>query len=181
MNYQENFAFRPQGSHDSARGTRRQSCPDLLAPPALPGQGARPALSINTKAATPSKPRFACPYHKRSPGLVPKQRSCVYPGFSTIARLKEHLHRHHEQLRCTRCNECFAEEGALHNHQAARTPCEFRKYPRDYGDGFDQDQRVWLKKKKRTSDTVTDEDKWRDIYLILFPGEQAVLEPRMFP
>ncbi|KAL1638636.1 hypothetical protein SLS58_008754 [Diplodia intermedia] len=71
----------------------------------------------------------------------------------------------------------FAEAKDLREHQAARNSCEFQKHQFNYGDGFDQEQKGRLKKRKRTGGTVTDEDKWRDIYLMLFPGEQAVPEP----
>lgn len=78
------FPSAAQGSYNLGQGIQLGSF-DRLAPPPSPNQITRPALRIQTEG---SQLRFACPYHKRSPNEEPTQRSCVYPGFRTIARLK---------------------------------------------------------------------------------------------
>lgn len=80
----ECFPSAAQGGYHSGHGIRLGNF-DRLAPPPAPNQISRPELRIITEGPML---RFACPYYKRSPNEEPEQRSCVYPGFKNIARLK---------------------------------------------------------------------------------------------
>ncbi|EKG16760.1 Zinc finger C2H2-type protein [Macrophomina phaseolina MS6] len=127
----------------------------------------KPSSSSSTTAR-----RFACPFFQRRPTRT--KSSCVYPGFSSIARLKEHLYRQHMQpaYQCTRCMACFDSDGELRDHSRAEVPCEIK--PNNIPDGITAEQEKALKSKKRTNKpgkVSSDVEKWREIYGLLFPCE----------
>ncbi|OJD31267.1 zinc finger c2h2-type protein [Diplodia corticola] len=115
--------------------------------------------------------RLACPFFKRKPTNT--RPSCVYPGFKNIARLKEHLYRQHmlPPNLCARCQETFESEAQLRDHTRILVPCPLS--PDKHGEGITLEQEKALKSKKRTtkSGINTDEEKWKDVYTILFPNE----------
>lgn len=119
------------------------------------------------------KKRLACPFFQRKPTRT--KPSCVYPGFSSIARLKEHLYRQHMQPphRCTRCMARFNSDAQLRDHLRAEVPC---KVNLDVSpEGITTEQEKALKSKKRSARSATangDTDKWNEIYGILFPNEK---------
>ncbi len=48
-------------------------------------------------------------------------------------------------------------------------------------EGFTKDQEKRLRSRKKTNADMTDEDKWREIYMILFPDdEHAIPSPCKF-
>ncbi|KAF2806291.1 uncharacterized protein BDZ99DRAFT_394273, partial [Mytilinidion resinicola] len=112
--------------------------------------------------------RFACPYYKRNPGRHSTNTSCVYPGFRHVSRVKEHLYRNHAlPIACPRCCNTFKSDAELYNHSRAPESCEVQEQrPLD---GFNRDQEMRLKSKKRSPTIVTEEEKWKAIYRILFP------------
>ncbi|KAF9634343.1 Zinc finger C2H2-type protein [Lasiodiplodia theobromae] len=72
---------------------------------------------------------------------------------------------------CPRCLESFKSEADLREHSRARSPCLVDT--ETHIEGITRDQEKVLKSKKRTSKSGsnTAEEKWREIYSILFPDE----------
>lgn len=136
--------------------------------------------------------RFACPYYKRKPNGSPKATSCVYPGFTSISRLKyvttvsfvwrvqtlnairEHLYRHHAlPLRCSRCRKTFANEESLDRHlrrPLSQLCVEVQRRPEH--EGFSKWQAEQLRSKRRCCGW-SEEQKWNAVYRILFPEDLA--------
>lgn len=126
----------------------------------------------NSTGSSTGKRRLACPFFKRKPTNT--RPSCVYPGFSSIARLKEHLYRQHmlPPYKCPRCSTYFMTDLELYDHSRAPDPCQINGA--NTLEGITPDQEKALKSKKRTNKSGTlnnEEEKWRDIYTILFPLE----------
>jgi hypothetical protein len=86
---------------------------------------------------------------------------------------REHIYRCHKlSPRCGRCTEEFQLEEELEAHTRQPEPCRLNSEPdNDPSRGINKAQEVQLRSRKRRSNQ-TEEDKWRDIYLILFPGEE---------
>ncbi|KAL2008441.1 hypothetical protein VTN00DRAFT_6635 [Thermoascus crustaceus] len=114
--------------------------------------------------------KFACPYFKRNPLKYQRVRSCPGPGWHTVHRMKEHLYRRHAlPIRCPRCYQSFKSDEALKNHQRAPQSCEVCE--EDTIEGFDKEQEKKLKSRKRSSLKQSEEDRWREVYRILFPDD----------
>ncbi|GME48473.1 hypothetical protein GGR53DRAFT_493232 [Neofusicoccum parvum] len=76
---------------------------------------------------------------------------------------------------CPRCNQSFEKELDQQEHLRATKPCVLRQIAeRDYGDGYDAEQAKRLKDRKRKQ---PEEDKWQDIYKILFPHDHRRPSP----
>ncbi|KAH6656714.1 hypothetical protein BKA67DRAFT_552823 [Truncatella angustata] len=112
---------------------------------------------------------FACPFFQQDPTQHCTQRSCTGPGWPSIHRLKEHLTRRHllPKHTCPRCREPMADALALEGHLRSDVPCVKRDVVRMLG--IDEAQEKKLKERKKTSGSLTEEHKWKDIYMILFP------------
>lgn len=118
--------------------------------------------------------RFACPYYKNNPGKFRQKRTCCGPGWPTVHRLKEHLYRCHTigKHACSRCLARFRGAAELLAHQRAAVSCEMRT------DGFPEgtmlpSQEEALRVKKRVPPNTTEEARWNEVYLVLFPEEGA--------
>ncbi|RYN68691.1 hypothetical protein AA0118_g1174 [Alternaria tenuissima] len=117
-----------------------------------------------------SELRFACPYYKRNPGRHQTFTSCRDPGFTTVARLKEHLYRRHLlPPQCHRCCTTFTNDIALREHQRDPSGCELREQiPLE---GFDKEQEKRMKSKKGSQMHHSEVEKWKAVYRILFPDD----------
>jgi hypothetical protein len=73
------------------------------------------------------------------------------------------------QLRCPRCRLIFTAETLLRDHQRATLPCPLRDGPSD--EGFDAAQEKRLRSRKKEQPNMTEDDKWRKVYMILFPND----------
>ncbi|KAI0974137.1 hypothetical protein F4678DRAFT_424730 [Xylaria arbuscula] len=113
--------------------------------------------------------RFACPYFKFNPTKYQGRPICPGPGWLDVHRVKEHLYRKHRQakFRCMRCWECFESEQNFVDHQRAPIPCELKES--EPIEGFDADQERQLRSRKKKSHVVSEVDKWRAVFQILFP------------
>ncbi|KAI2464601.1 hypothetical protein F4781DRAFT_66662 [Annulohypoxylon bovei var. microspora] len=113
--------------------------------------------------------RLACPYFKHNPKEFRQSRPCYGPGFGGIYRLKEHLYRKHGCPRhpCHRCHRDFKTEAGLSEHVRSQ-PCVV-KPERKFDGQMTAVQEEVLRSKKRRLKNATDDDKWNDIYGILFP------------
>ncbi|KAK8223877.1 hypothetical protein HDK90DRAFT_106652 [Phyllosticta capitalensis] len=161
-----------QCGRDQSKGKKRRS--DGGDDPG--GKKPREDEKLNVAKTASDTKKLACPYYKKSGGN-PKTASCVFPGFSSVSRMKEHLYRTHRRpIACPRCCSQFASQGGLDAHiiqprrciQALNTPVV---------DGFGLDQERQLKSKRRMVGVNTEEDKWRAVYRILFPDDIEVPSP----
>ncbi|KAI1779540.1 hypothetical protein F4818DRAFT_144336 [Hypoxylon cercidicola] len=131
----------------------------------------RPQREKRNKSKGTALPFLACPYFKYDPTKYAGRywRSCCGPGWKTVHRMKEHLYRHHRQPKfvCKRCGLSFREEEKLEDHTRERIPCGLQELrPMD---GFDSKQEIQLKSRKRTVTELSEVDKWKQTYRILFP------------
>jgi hypothetical protein len=121
--------------------------------------------------------KFACPYFKRNPKKYRKWTSCPGPGWDEVHRVKTHLYRRHPlPTQCPRCWEPFKADAPLQEHLQQDPPCAVRSN-RTLQEGFTKDQEKKLRSRKKTHADMTDEDKWREIYLILFPDDDQSTVP----
>ncbi|KAI1453522.1 hypothetical protein F4805DRAFT_461708 [Annulohypoxylon moriforme] len=113
--------------------------------------------------------KFACPFFKHDPRVHNKHRSCAGPGWTSLHRLKEHLYRAHRLPKhaCPRCNEPFEDAKDLGNHLRAEELC--KKLDVVSAQGIDETTEAKLKVRKKSCPGMTDEQRWGDIYMILFP------------
>ncbi|KAK8107350.1 uncharacterized protein PG998_009363 [Apiospora kogelbergensis] len=118
----------------------------------------------NKRAKTEENPgkSFVCPFFRHDPKRFCHHRICAGPGWKTIHRLKL------PKNACPRCGDPFADAKALNAHLRSDDPC--RKKDIAAAQGIDEQQEKKLKERKRVGSSVTDEQRWRDIYMILFPG-----------
>ncbi|KAL2158714.1 hypothetical protein VTH06DRAFT_4196 [Thermothelomyces fergusii] len=170
-----------RGQRRASYNTKRAASPDVLSPESLleadegeDGDGRRKKSKRSPNAAGTGgrgSPKFACPYFKRNPKKYRKWTSCPGPGWDEVHRVKTHLYRRHTlPLQCPRCREPFKEEDKLQAHLQQDPPCPIRQ-SRTIQEGFTKEQEKKLRSRKKTHADMTDEDKWREIYMILFPDD----------
>lgn len=126
-----------------------------------------------------SQRRFACPFFKKNPLHFREWRSCPGPGWGTTHRVKEHLYRSHLlPITCPRCHEAFESEKTQLEHLTAEKPCQKREKPKL--EGIDSSTEKILRSRKHMQKHNNEEDRWREIYLILFPGTNAESIPNPY-
>lgn len=83
---------------------------------------------------------------------------------------REHLYRKHYKTHCQRCKRTFSDARELAEHEMLLAGCEVVDTipPGD----ISTYQEKQLKSRKHTTRRQTDEEKWRDIYRLLFPNEE---------
>ncbi|KAB5523075.1 hypothetical protein GE09DRAFT_1194988 [Coniochaeta sp. 2T2.1] len=126
--------------------------------------------------ATEEKRRLACPYFKHDPVKF-NRSTCCGPGFTTVHRVKEHVFRRHvpPSYYCDRCRSPFNTGADLVEHLRSWTPCEI-------SEAVDEErctlvQQEQLKARRRHSSALTEEDRWRAVYSILFPEDMPIPSP----
>ncbi|KAM5362064.1 hypothetical protein ACJZ2D_012731 [Fusarium nematophilum] len=114
-------------------------------------------------------PKYACPYFKYNPAKYKDWRICPGPGWTDVHRVKEHLYRRHRQpkYRCGRCWQHFKDEEGYLNHQRTPQPCPLREM--EHVEGFDAAQERSLKSRKRANPELSETEKWKRVFQILFP------------
>ncbi|KAF4440824.1 Nicotinate-nucleotide diphosphorylase [Fusarium acutatum] len=114
-------------------------------------------------------PKYACPYFKYNPAKYKDWRTCPGPGWSDVHRVKEHLYRRHRQPqhRCARCWQPFLDEQSIIDHQRTDESCPLREM--EYIEGFDVVQERSLRSRKRANQKLSETEKWRRVFKILFP------------
>ncbi|KAH7136248.1 hypothetical protein EDB81DRAFT_657399, partial [Dactylonectria macrodidyma] len=121
---------------------------------------------------------FACPFLKHNEARCRHPKwSCCWHGWPTVHRVKEHLYRRH-MLPRYQCNRCYEDLGSLASfteHQRLPVPCQLRDLAQR--EGIDEDQERRLRSKRRTKRKPTEEEKWVDVYGILFPGDELIPSP----
>ncbi|KAH7411616.1 hypothetical protein DE146DRAFT_627672 [Phaeosphaeria sp. MPI-PUGE-AT-0046c] len=154
-----------KASHSSGK---RKSQPDDTTPPnddQDSGSHKRRRGSQATISSSESATRFACPFYKHEPHRFRSRRTCPGPGWTTVHRMKEHLYRAHCQLiYCPRCYATFDVENELSNHLRSAQCSVSAPQPME---GIDRETLKTLR--KRSPAFRLEEDKWRDVYHLLFP------------
>lgn len=92
---------------------------------------------------------------------------------------REHLDRNHRlPISCLRCYAAFESERDRDAHMRSPEQCMLQPQP-PYIDGFNASQRNEFKCRPKGYNLMTEEQKWRHVYLILFPDteEQDVPSP----
>ncbi|KAJ8125719.1 hypothetical protein O1611_g7920 [Lasiodiplodia mahajangana] len=128
---------------------------------------------------SPRPRRLACPYFKKDPIRFQTKQSCCGPGWETVHRLKEHLDRRHAlPISCRRCYTAFNTEAEHDSHIRSFEQCEVQQQPCSI-EGFNAGQRAELKSRPRGLKHMSEPQKWRRVYLILFPetSENEVPSP----
>ncbi|KAI8965184.1 hypothetical protein F5Y11DRAFT_313199 [Daldinia sp. FL1419] len=128
-----------------------------------------PGINKGVKSKKHQAEKFACPYFKYCPSKYKEWRTCPSPGWPDVHRVKEHLYRRHRQpsYRCGRCWESFESEDDYLGHQRTAEPCVLKE--KEPIDGFDTNQERKLKQRRIGSD-MSETEKWRAIFVILFPN-----------
>jgi hypothetical protein len=89
---------------------------------------------------------------------------------------REHLYRNHAlPVFCRRCYTIFKTDSLLDDHLRVINPCGMR--PREKIEGFDKLQHERLRSRKKSPTESSEEDKWRDVYRILFPFDDESIMP----
>ncbi|KAF4955691.1 hypothetical protein FGADI_4384 [Fusarium gaditjirri] len=124
--------------------------------------GKKPVRNHNSR-------KYACPYFKYNPTKYKEWRVCPGPGWVDIHRVKEHLYRRHMQpkYRCGRCWHPFKDEQCYMDHLRTEEACPLREM--EYVEGLDATQERSLKSRKRPDRELSEDDKWRRVFKILFP------------
>ena len=165
-------AFVPAG-HSSGKASLSSGSKRKLRQGSLPpededdedGPNKRRRGSVTASDESEMGARFACPFYKHDPNRYRSRRTCPGPGWTTVHRMKEHLYRSHAQpIFCPICYTTFKSDKEQSNHVRLQQ-CE-RSSPQQI-DGIDRET-VWTLR-KRTTALRLEEDKWRDVYQILFP------------
>ncbi|KAK5660598.1 hypothetical protein OQA88_13161 [Cercophora sp. LCS_1] len=141
------------------------------------GRRKKQRRSVADKGGAGGSKKFACPYFKRNRRKYSKWTSCPGPGWDEVHRVKTHLYRRHAlPIQCPRCWDIFKTEDALNAHLQHDVRCEVREN-RSLVEGFTKDQEKKLRSRKKATADTTDEDKWREIYTILFPDDDPESTP----
>ncbi|KAK4139595.1 uncharacterized protein C8A04DRAFT_32922 [Dichotomopilus funicola] len=121
--------------------------------------------------------KFACPYFKRNPKKYREWTSCPGPGWDEVHRVKTHLYRRHPlPIQCPRCWDVFKVDTQLQTHLQQDPPCSVQRNQM-LQEGFTKEQEKRLRSRKKTHADMTGEDKWREIYTILFPDDNPSVIP----
>ena len=144
---------------------------------------------------TGSKKLLACPFFKHNPAKYANARSCVGPGWPSAHRVKfvlsqyrncspgtnqpnvyrEHLLRRHTLpiFQCERCFVNFETRERFQEHIRQRDLCTLADP--SAREAISKVQELQLR--KRGKRTVSDEEKWNEMYMILFPDDIEIPSP----
>jgi uncharacterized Zn finger protein (UPF0148 family) len=86
---------------------------------------------------------------------------------------REHLYRCHARpVSCPRCGKIFDTDQEKDEHVAAEVRCESRTQVAPV-EGFNSTQEKLLRNRKKKQKEMTEEEKWIEVYLILFPDSDT--------
>ncbi|PVH72131.1 hypothetical protein DL98DRAFT_433827 [Cadophora sp. DSE1049] len=95
---------------------------------------------------------------------------------SLLTICREHLYRkHYVEFQCQRCKVRFSSQSKLCQHAESDDPC--KPAPRQAKDGFTSDVKLVLLSKKKSFPNQDEQDKWREIYQLLFPLADTATHP----
>ncbi|KAL3468834.1 hypothetical protein BJX99DRAFT_265767 [Aspergillus californicus] len=122
-----------------------------------------PQSSKKPRAKTSSTRRFACPFFKRHAHIF---ISCGMADHESPSRVKLHISRKHKlPIYCARCSDVFKYERERDLHLRENTCLLQPEVPRICATS-EQLQRL-----SKRSTGKSDEERWNEIYTILFPGD----------
>ncbi|KAK3361461.1 hypothetical protein B0T24DRAFT_538699 [Lasiosphaeria ovina] len=162
---------------------RRRSGGDL--PSDEDSDGERPTRAPSrapvSRLLLPRGKKLACPFRKHDQVTysLAAHRSCAASSWGSVHRVKEHLYRCHLPIYCPRCKAVFKTKTARDNHLnvEAAAICQAQDC---LPEGMTNEQETQLRSKKRMSRAQTEEDKWCNVYVLLFPNE-AIPSPYFEP
>ncbi|KAH7372162.1 hypothetical protein BKA64DRAFT_263933 [Cadophora sp. MPI-SDFR-AT-0126] len=128
------------------------------------------------KATFADASRFACLFrkHNASKFNIYSHRSCAQSTYPSISRLKEHLYRSHlVTTYCKRCWQTFKNSEQLDSHLTVDAALICQAVPGNPPEGISPQMERRLRSRKKTHGGQTEEDRWRDMYRLLFPGEEV--------
>ncbi|KAF4501695.1 hypothetical protein FAGAP_2101 [Fusarium agapanthi] len=135
------------------------------------------------KTSDSTETRYVCPFfkHNREKYKTSQWKSCCWPGWTSVHRVKEHLYRRHmlPKFRCNRCRQDLKSAFNLNEHQRADTICQ-RQSEEPEEEGIDEEQERLLRVRKRKNGKapqVAEEEKWVEMYKILFPHDDPIPSP----
>ncbi|KAF5715569.1 hypothetical protein FMUND_6798 [Fusarium mundagurra] len=119
------------------------------------------------KSSVDIETRYVCPFfkHNREKYKTSHWKSCCWPGWTSIHRVK--------------CRQDLKSAFNLNEHQRADTICE-RQSEGAEEEGINEEQERLLRVRKRKNGKarqVTEEEKWVEMYKILFPDDDPVPSP----
>ncbi|KAF4633012.1 hypothetical protein G7Y89_g5111 [Cudoniella acicularis] len=136
---------------------------------------------------------FACPFRKHDPSMynIFSYRGCTVSSWKAIARLKykslspdtciniltslrEHLYRcHRAPVHCKRCWLTFKNQEQFDAHMVVDLAKMCQTKPGKSPDGITPETERKLRSRKKPKPNLNDEDKWKEVYRILFPDEEV--------
>ncbi|KAG8675634.1 hypothetical protein FPOAC2_01700 [Fusarium poae] len=128
-------------------------------------------------------PRFACPFFKHDPVKFGTSRSCVGPGWTSVHRVKEHVFRNHKlpEHQCLRCFKAFESAKALSDHSRSSDRCQVQSgAAQEEGINATQEKLLHVRAKKNSATSHlkrVEEQRWSDMYKIIFPNEEQPASP----
>ncbi|KAK0724562.1 hypothetical protein B0H67DRAFT_108307 [Lasiosphaeris hirsuta] len=140
------------------------------------GEGQWPTTSQSRHSSGSSR-KVACPFRKHDPVTYNLQihEICAIRSWTSVSRMKEHLYRRHCKVYCERCKQIFRDDRELDAHKLLPISCEVRRvsHPAD----ITASQEKQLKTKKYRVKGLSEEEKWREVYRLLFPHETVMPSP----
>ncbi|KAK3385483.1 hypothetical protein B0H63DRAFT_394247 [Podospora didyma] len=137
--------------------------------------------SSQSKNSSSAPKRFACPFRKHNPRVynIKEHEVCAVKDWPTISRLKEHLYRRHYKIHCPRCKVIFNDARGLASHEMLPLGCEVIDAVPPGDITAAQEKQLKSRSRKHAARRQTDEEKWEDIYRLLFqvPLEESVPSP----
>ncbi|KAM7188267.1 hypothetical protein V8F20_010644, partial [Naviculisporaceae sp. PSN 640] len=123
--------------------------------------------------------RFACPFRKHDPQTynIHDHQVCTVNAWPTIPRLKEHLYRRHYEIHCQRCKRIFSTNGDLEAHEMSLQGCAVMDIPPPCDITTTQEKQLKSRSGKNRPKHLTPEQKWREIYQLLFPNDDVIPDP----
>ncbi|KAK1759213.1 hypothetical protein QBC47DRAFT_100192 [Echria macrotheca] len=120
--------------------------------------------------------KFACPFFKNDPRKYASVRSCLGPGWPSAHRVKEHVLRRHTILyHCKRCWSDQKKKELLLQHEQTGN-CTSRDKPEGI---ISQQQEDSLR--RRGKKAMSDEERWKEMFRIVFPEAQEIPSPYYDP
>lgn len=158
---------------DEINDNARRVSPKTSISPQATSVSATEESPADASGKNPGEKRFACPYYKNNPGKFRQKRTCCGPGWPTVHRVKEHLYRCHTigKHTCSRCLTKCKSAAELLAHQRAEVSCETRKDAFLEGTMLPSQEEA-LRVKKRVPPNTSEEQRWNEVYMVVFPEER---------
>ncbi|KAF4958437.1 hypothetical protein FGADI_2359 [Fusarium gaditjirri] len=135
----------------------------------------------NKRRVKESDLKFACPFYKYDPERFKNTRSCMGPGWVNVQRVKSHCE---PPFKCLRCSSAFKAEDELRKHLQKTVPCSVsdpESQGRDKLSPIDAETEKRLRSRNKASKTLTEAERWFNMYQIIFPNHPSPLSPYHSP